>query len=351
MARFYALTALGRMEDERSGELLRALFRAADGDDRLAAAEGLVARGDPTPTTYLLGLWKDTRDERALVLLARAADPTAFAELERRLRDPLDTTPIRHLTAIALLEAYPATRRSELLRHVAEDRSRVRDVRAAAWVLLMRGGGADEERDLVRLLRSEGPHAQEDRIVAALAMGELRRVAFARPLVEALGREGHSPESRTFLLRALALTGSEEGAETLVRAVVSDPSELGASGSIAYEIGATLAAAGPELTAALRPLVEKAVRGELGATGRRATFELLDLHAKCAGNEAAPTLERHLTHQDRNLRDRAAELLLVVHGPTTERSLRTAWWTRQDPYTRATIARALERLPLADPVR
>lgn len=344
-ARAFALLALGRMPDAAAGDALREAYAVAAGDERYAVAEALVLRGDPAPIADLRAAFATDRDERAFVLLSRAADPLAFREIERRVRDPFEP-PVRRIEACTQLESFPHDARASLLRELGGDRSQVRDVRVEAWDVLVRGGDARDEADLLGMLRAEGPSAQHDRYVAALVIGRLRRRAHARAVVEALDAPGSEPEVRTKTACALALIGAPETAETLVRLLAADRSGHDVPDSMAVNLGSVLRSPSREFGAALGPAALRALRGEFGTPGPRAQFEVLQIVGRCCGPEAAPAAEALLTVGDRHLREAAAAVLAYVGGPDSERAVRSAWWQPQDPYTRRALAVTLHRLSL-----
>ena len=344
------ILALGRHGGPRAVGILRGLWERGPEGERMAAAEGLVTAGDLTPVETLRAAWTSRRDEVALILLARAADDVAFRALDARLRDPFES-PVRKVEAVTLLASFPAERKAALLRQIAQDARQQRDVRVEAWEALVRAGGGDDEAVLLRMLRAEGPSAQEDRYVAALVLGRLRRTQHASALIEASRREDSTAEVRTKVLSALALCGASEGAETLVAALVADPSPHESADSVAVNLGVTLAAPPAPLAKLLAPLVQDALEGRRGPLGPRAKFELVVLAGRVCGSEVVPLLEQFLTDEDRHVRSAATRVLAYLRGPTTEAALRTAWWKPQDPYTRGAIAETLLRLSLDTPVR
>lgn len=353
-ARAQAILALGRLGGRKAVEILRKLWEEATGDERVAAAQALITAGDRTPVEALRAEWTSRRDEISLALLAYAVDDLALRELAARLRDPLETA-VRKVEAIGRLERYPAERKTGLLREIARDPRQERDVRVEAWDALVRCGDPADEADLLRLLRAEGASAQDDRYVAALVLGRLRRPGHARVLLEAAARDDVGAEVRTKILCALALTGSPDGAEALVAAFVSDGSKHEDSGSASVDLGAVLERPPPELRAALAPLVLATLRQDALRSGKvlgpRARHELVVLAGRVCGSEAAAVVEPLLAHPDRHVRAAAARVLALVGGRDTERALRAAWWAQQDPYTRTAIAETLLRLSLDAPVR
>lgn len=348
-----ALAHLGVIGGERARAILRRELDAAGDDSRLVeASNGLLRMGDAAPRARLREMLRLARDERALVLLARAADEAAFAELEARLRAPLESED-RRREAVGLLSTFPFAQRAPLLR-VAAAAPMPRSVRADAWVQLVEDGTQSELDDLVRLLRSSGPDAREDRVVATLALARVTAPSVTPALLAAEAAQRDDLEVRAMILRALMLSGAPDGAATVVGAMAADPSPHGKPDALAYELALTLSKAPATFRTAAGPFVLAALRADAGPggpAGPSARHNLIIAARHCCGAEAAPMLEPFLVHDDRHCREAAAEALGDAPGPTTLAALRNAWWRRQDALTRSAIQRALQRAELAVPVR
>ncbi|MCE9635733.1 MAG: HEAT repeat domain-containing protein [Planctomycetes bacterium] len=335
--------------DRAKATLLREFASAVRPDRTIAAAEGLIAMGDMTPLATLRSMWAIQRDQRALTLLARAKDDLAFTELEARVRAPVESED-RRIQALVMIDPFPAPRRLELMRYAA-DAAMPREVRIEAWSQLWRDGDATDRDGLLRLLRSDGASAREDRIVAALVAGRVRDPSLGAPLAKAEALARADREARAIMLRAMVLCGGLDTLDIVVGAMAGDTSAQLAPDSIAYEIEVVLAEAPRPFLKAMGPLLLRALGGKQGSTGPMATRQMLMAVGFSCGPEASSVVESYLTHEDRHIRETAADVLVVVGGPTAIAALKNAWWRRQDKFTRAEIARALERLAIATPVR
>lgn len=345
-----ALASLGLLGGERARTVLLREFAAAVTDERiLAAAQGLVAMGDPTPLPKLREMLAKNGDDRALNLLARAHDDAAFKELERRLRAPLESE-ARQVQALAILAYFPFDQRASLLRFAAAA-GRPRDVRVAAWDQLLADGGPAEAAAACAMLRAEGAAAKEDRYVAALAASRLHDPATVQALLAAEKANRDDHELRAILLRSLALTGAPEAAETVVRAIASDPTEHAGPDSMAYQIWQMIPASTQAFRAAAAPWVVQALQGKLGPLAGSAKLHLILTAAATCGTEVEPLLEPYLVDDNHNLREAATTAVVNVATDSTAAALRTAWWRKQDQFTRSDLARALRRVELARPVR
>jgi hypothetical protein len=348
-----ALPRIGRVGGEKARAILSREFRDAKTDDRRrAAAEGLVAMRDPSPLPYLREQWEKQRDERALALLARAGDDVAFAELESRLRAPIETEE-RRLQALTFLEPYPAARRREILR-LAGAAPSPREVRVEAWTQLWNAGDTTDREDLLRMLRAEGADAREGTMVAALVLGRLRDPVHTKALLVALATEGPNRsdrELRVALLRAVILSGDPEGAETVVRAMAEDQSPYGSKESVAFELSVMFGQSTRPFLNAAAPHLRAALENRLGAPGQMARIELLQIGARACGADLAPVVEPLLTDPDPKLREAAAVAIVDAAGPRSVAALKAAWWKLRDPADRAALRRALERVVLAPPVK
>lgn len=345
-----ALAQMGTIGGERAREVLLREMDAAEGGDRfIAAAEGLVAMGDPAPVPRLRETLLAGRSEQALALLARARDADARAELDARIRGPLESAERREI-ALRMLESFPIAERVELLRHAAASRN-PREVRVEAWRQLVKDGDPSDRDDLVRLLHAEGPNRREDRFVAALALATWQNPASGRALAAAEAAATDDEELRTILLRALVIVGDPGTAEAVVRSMASDPAEPGTGNARAFEAAILFQRPPQGFRDAVAPWVVKALRGELGTVAPKAMASLVLAARAACGRDAAGAIEPFLTHPDRHLASAAAAALVDLAGPNSLAALRNAWWHPQAADTRDEIVRSLERILLAHPVR
>jgi hypothetical protein len=345
-----ALPRIGKVGGEKARAiLLRELDAAKTEERKLAAAEGLVFLGDPTALPMLRAAWQIRRDERALTLLSRAKDDVAFAELEGRLRAPIESEE-RRIQALMMLEPFTPERKRELLR-VAGAAPMPRDVRVEALAQLWRAGDPADREQILRMLRTEGKDAREDRMIAALVLGRFRDPAHTKALLVAEEALRSDAEIRTIVLRGVLLSGGPDGAEAVIRAMAEDPSPHGTLDSIAYQLSLMVAAADRPLLDAMAPRIRDALTGRLGKPGPMATGSLIRLAPRACGPEVGSILEPFLLQDDRHLREAAADALVDCPGDRTVAALKTAWWRRQDDFTRLALRRSLERVVLVRPMR
>lgn len=344
-----ALASLGRLGGERAREVLRREFEAAVSEERIiAAAQGLVEMKDPTPIPKLRAMLAANGDDRALNLLARAQDDAALAELESRLRAPIESE-ARQAQALAMLAYFPYERRAAILRF-ASTAGRPRDVRVAAWEQRVVDGGPTEGAEARNLLRAEGAAAKEDRYVAALVLSRLKDAATVQALLAAEKANRDDHELRAILLRSLALTGAPEAAETVVRAIASDPSAHAGPESLGFQIWQMIPVSAPAFRTAAAPWVRQGLEGKLGPLSGSAKLHLILAAAATCGPEIEPLLAPYLTDENRHLREATSTAIVNVATSTTAAALRNAWWRKQDAFTRTDLERALRRVALVRPV-
>ncbi|MCG3135612.1 MAG: hypothetical protein HMLKMBBP_03333 [Planctomycetes bacterium] len=358
-ARQQAMVALGTMPRlaDRTVAALRAVADVTRGTPEsrqtyIAAASSLATRKDPH---VLPGLREDfdlRRDPQALNLLSRANDEAALREIVARLDAKLEDTK-RRLEALFLLEFFPPDVRIPILRRAIESIDD-EDTLAAAWELLGKTGSEEVAGEMRRLLRSEaaGARGPQDRKVATLVLGGLRKPEDSRALLDAAERAAAAgdEELRMFALRGAMLCGDPAAAEPIVRVWAADASPVDAPISVAANLGSIFPEAPPAFRRAAAPHVVRALRGEFGALGEGALLQFVLAAAAACGEEASPAVQTLLRHDRREVREAAARFLGMQPGPDGEASLRAAWWGKQDRYTRAEIARSLSWVPLAKPV-
>lgn len=334
-------------------ERLRAAFDAeADGDVKRYLAGALAMVGDPHPTDWLLGVHMRAAEgsgefEHAQRALAHLAHGRALQVIESRLADEFDDA--ARLLAVTQLEHFPREVRLRLLEPLLE-RGAGLDVRVHAWEQWIELGRDPRERALLELLGRPGAESWEDRKVALLVLGRLRRPEHVPALLAALagvpahGR--HSLEERGYLLRALALIGDARAAPQLVAAVAADrtPFDGQVMDSTAYQLWQVLGTADAELSRALAEELLGVLQGDTSELGGAGLSHLL-LMAGAHGDQGhARYLAPFLEHASRHVRDSAILALMNLGGPAAGADLAAAWRRPQPDPTRALLRVALERV-------
>ncbi len=351
--RAFGYVALAQMARPGIAAFLRDAFeRETQPGTKLAAAEGLVRSGDDTPIAWLHGELRRTtagtpQFEGALRILAQAADETAGRILARRAEDPLETGK-RRANAIEPLRPFPLPAIKATLVRAGRSGQPV-DARVAAWDQLVRKGPPSAFRDLLSMLVVPGAAAAEDRRVAALVLGRLRRADAADGLIAALARlQAGEEEERSLYLRALCLTGSEKGAEVVARAIAADHTGFGRGGT-AFDVYGVLGDLTPALRRVYGRQFVRALAGEFGEPSGTGLQFLLLAMITCGGPEAAPWIERYVHHDEREIRDAAVTALAFVGRPESLDVLTRAWRRKQDDLLRDVLRDTIEKLQYLAP--
>ena len=271
-------------------------------------------------------------------MLAQARDPRALSEIGRQMRSAIDVD--RRSELVKMLKPYTLAEQRDALELAAGPDSPW-EARADALEALARLDAPGILDRIHQLLASDD---RRDRHPAVLVVGRLRRPESAGPLLEALRRPDEDAEMRVFLLRGLVLVGDPESADDVVLAIAKDEADYFDPMGVAFSVVTVLTEAPAEFLEALGPEVIRALKGAHGPPRQSGLLHLVRATAVCCGSEAAPVVEPLLLHEDRHIREAAADVLATVGGPNTDRELRIAWWRLQDEYTRLAIRRTLERL-------
>jgi len=314
---------------------------------KLAAAEGLVRAGDDTALPWLRA--ELARADRGTIyydgtlrVLARALDDEALRRYAALATDRLESDKSR-ANAIEMIADYPLSKVNEPLGRVLQDRTSI-DARVAAWEVLILKNAPGRLDDVQALLFAPGPGGADDRRVGALVLGRLRRPETARALIDALARLApNETEERGLYLRALGLTGADEGAEVIVRAVAGDTSGFGVGGT-ALDAFTVFGSLTPEFRKKLGPELLRALDGQFGAPEGAGLQFLLLATPLCCGEEAAEYVERFVGHDDREIREAAISGLAFIGRQDSLLVLRRAWRRKQDDLLRATLTDTMEKL-------
>jgi len=341
------LGALTDFKNERIREATRSAFAEEKAPYAKAKlGEALLREDDASPVPELERLL-DSPEARsteiadaALSALSVARHAGALKRIGAIARDVQDDAN-RRVTMLGLLAAYPPAETIPILEAVAADGPGVRDdVRIEAFESLIRIGAPGAfERVLSFAERGDRRAAN----LAALVFGSVRRRDAASRLLAASARPDFDADTRTMLLRAVVLSSAPECAAPVVRAMTQDVSAYGARKTTAQNVASELPEATPEFRRAAGAALVAALEDDAAPPVGAGLLHSLHAVADCCGAEAAPAVERRLTHADLPIRAVAATTLGLVAGPNSEKELRAAWWRAAEPWLRAVIAKAMER--------
>lgn len=346
--RAFGYVAIAKLARPGVVEFLEQAFETEERPEtRLGAAEGLVHCGRDLPLPWLReeldrAPYGSPHHEAVLRVLALARDEAALGVYTQRAEDMLETGK-RRANALEALQPFEyAPLRATLVRC---GRSGLPvDTRVEAWHQLVVKGPGSHYDDLRSMLLVPGPAASEDRRVAALVLGRLRRPDAASPLIDALARlDATERDERSLYLRALCLTGSPEAAETVARAVAADHAGFGLGGT-AFDVYGVLGDLTPELRSALGAQFRRALAGELGELGGSGLQILLLAMPSCGSRDAAAAIERFVLHDEREIREAAVTALSFVGRPDSLPVLLRAWRSPQDDLLRDVLRDAIEKL-------
>jgi len=346
--RGFGYVALAEIGGDEVIEFMRAAFEVeSEPLTKLAAAEGLVRAGDETPLPWLRAeLARTVRGTHqysgSLRVLARAQDDEALQLFVAIATDTHESDKNR-ANAIETIAHYPLSKLYEPLGRVVADRLSI-DARVAALDVLIRKDAPGRLDDVRALLFAPGRAGADDRRVGALVLGRLRRPDTARALIDALSRLApNENEDRALYLRALALTGADEAAELIARAIASDTSGFGVGG-LAFDVLTVLGSVTPEFRKTLGPELLRALDGAFGSPSGSGLQSLILATPVCCGEEAAAFIEPFVEHRDRPIREASISALAFCGRQDSLLVLRRAWRRKQDELLRATLADTIEKL-------
>ena len=219
------------------------------------------------------------------------------------------------------------------------------DTRVSAWDQMVRKGPPTAYADLRAMLLAPGPAGADERRVAALVLGRLRRADSADVLIDAISRlDATETLERSLYLRALCLTGSPDGAEVVARAVAADDTPFGLGGTAFDVFQGALGELSPELRRVYGEQFVRALAEEFGPVSGTGLQVLLLAMPTCGTVEAAARIERYVHHEEREIRAAAVTALAFVGRPQSVDVLVRAWRKKQDDLLRENLRDALEKL-------
>ncbi len=346
--RAFGYVALAEIGGDQVVTFIRAAFDVeTEPVTKLAAAEGLVRAGDKSAVPWLRAELErndpgSIQSDATIRVLARTLDPEAFRRYAALATDRLESDK-RRANAIEMIADYSLAQLLHPLGEVLKDRNSI-DARVSAWDLLINKGAPGRIDDLQAMLFAPGPNGASDRRVAALVLGRQRRPETAGSLIDAINALAATEiEERALYLRALALTGADEAAEVLARAMAGDTSRFGIGGT-AFDVFGVLGSMTPAFQQVFGKAVLRALNGDFGAPSGAGLQFLLLAAPTCCGGEAAEYVERFVDHDAREIREAAMSGLAFVGRRDSLIVLRRAWRRKQDDLLRDTLRDTIEKL-------
>ena len=352
----WGYVALGAIGSDEALAALRGLFESLPENDvvgRAAVAEALMRCGDRRGLPWVgerlatVGNGSD-EGERMLRTLAEARDSRARELLVRRATDPFETADRRE-EAVHLLRKLPIEEVDEALwfasRHqpAGANEPTPPEVRLSALETRVLMGAPGAKSELVKLLTSAS--GTGDREVAAKVVGRLRRPDLAPAVAAALEATAFRDERlRSWMTRALTLSGDPRFAPQIVAEMVRDRGGFG-SGGPAFEIWTGLAGANEALGRAVVVAAERALRatGE-DAPGGSGLQHLLLVLRWGGRRESADVVARFLLSDVREIRDAALDAYETVAKPNALGPLRRLWARPLDELQREELRIAMRKI-------